>query len=69
MSEPAAPTPATGRTVWVRRLDTPLRVFLRTESGSASVLLVATLAALVWANIDLASYDAVWRTPLSIQRG
>ena len=27
------------RTVWARRLETPLRRFLRTETGSAAVLL------------------------------
>ena len=32
-----------GRTLWGR--DTPLRSFLRTETGSASVLAAATIAA------------------------
>jgi len=27
-----------GKTAWVRRMETPLRTFLRTETGSASVL-------------------------------
>ncbi|MCW2633043.1 MAG: putative sodium/proton antiporter, partial [Pseudonocardia sp.] len=58
-----------GRTAWVRNLETPLRAFLRTESGSAAVLLGAALAALAWANIDAASYDSVWGTPLSISVG
>ena len=40
------------RTVWTQNLQTPLRRFLRTETGSAAVLLAATLAALAWANID-----------------
>jgi Na+/H+ antiporter NhaA len=47
----------------------PLRAFLRTESGSAAVLLAATLTALAWANIHVASYEWVWRTPLSIRLG
>jgi hypothetical protein len=34
-----------GPTAWVRGPETPLRAFLPTESGSAAVLLVATLAA------------------------
>jgi Na+/H+ antiporter NhaA len=46
-----------------------LRVFLRTEAGSAGVLVAAIVAALIWANIDIASYDAVWRTHLSIRLG
>ena len=32
-------------------METPLRQFLRTETGSAAVLAAATVAALVWANI------------------
>ena len=59
----------TEHTTWARRLETPLRAFLRTESGSAAVLLAATLIALAWANIDIASYESVWRTPLSIRLG
>src|SRR5262249_9240438 len=69
----AAPTaqapPFSGRTAWVRNLQTPLRTFLRTETGSAAVLLGATLAALVWANIDVASYERVMRTTISIRVG
>ena len=45
-----------GRTAWARSLETPLRAFLRTETGSAAVLLAATVAALVWANVDASSY-------------
>ena len=36
---PAAVHPFSGRTAWARNLQTPLRVFLRTEAGSAAVLL------------------------------
>jgi Na+/H+ antiporter NhaA len=62
-------TEFTGRTAWSRNLQTPLRTFLRTETGSAVVLLAAALAALVWANVDLASYERVWNTTLSIRVG
>ena len=58
-----------GRTAWGRNVETPLRDFLRTETGSAAVLLGATLAALAWVNIDPASYETVWRTTLSIRLG
>ena len=57
------------RTVWARRLETPLRRFLRTETGSAAVLLAATLVALAWANIDPAGYAATWHTVLMIRSG
>ncbi len=58
-----------GRTAWMRSLPGPLRDFLATETGSAGVLLAAALAALVWANVDLSSYESVWRTQLSIRLG
>ena len=64
-----ASLPFSGRTAWVRNLETPLRRFLRTETGSAAVLLAATIAALVWANVDLASYERVWTTTFSIRIG
>ena len=49
MTSPPAPLPS-GVTAWATRNLTPLRRFLRTETGSAAVLLAATVAALVWAN-------------------
>src|ERR1700712_5053598 len=58
-----------GRTVWRRGRSAPLREFLRTESGSAGVLVAAIAAALIWANVDLHSYDQVWQTTLSIRLG
>ena len=62
-------TAFTGRTAWSRNLQTPLRAFLQTETGSAVVLLAGALAALVWANVDAASYERVWSTTLSITVG
>jgi Na+/H+ antiporter NhaA len=58
-----------GKTAWARSAQTPLRNFLRTETGGAAVLLAATIAALVWANADESSYDRVWSTMLSIRLG
>ncbi|HZD88183.1 MAG TPA: Na+/H+ antiporter NhaA [Gaiellaceae bacterium] len=55
------------RTAWTRNLQTPLRNFLRTETGSAAVLLAAALAAVVWANADAASYDRAWEATLAIR--
>jgi Na+/H+ antiporter NhaA len=55
-----------GRTAWTRSIQTPLRQFLRTETGGAAVLLAATAAAIVWANVDLHSYESLWSTRLSI---
>ena len=47
-------------------MQTPLREFLRTETGGAAILLAATLAALVWANIDADAYERFWSAVLSI---
>jgi Na+/H+ antiporter NhaA len=69
MEAGAADAPYSARTAWVRNLETPLRSFLRTETGSAAVLLAATLAALVWVNLDAASYARVWDAQLSIRLG
>ena len=65
----AVAEPYSGRTAWGRNLETPLREFLRTETGSAAVLLGATLAALVWVNVDASSYASLWGTELSIHVG
>ena len=46
-----------GTTAWARRVETPLREFLRTKSGGAAVLLAATAAALAWVNVDASSYE------------
>src|SRR3954469_8964128 len=46
-----------------------MRAFLRTESGSALVLLGAAVAALLWVNIDQSSYDDLWQTVLSVRLG
>ena len=59
----------TGRTAWARSIQTPLREFLRTETGGAAVLLAAALGALLWVNFDSGSYDSVWSTRLSIDLG
>ena len=65
----ASASPFSLSTVWARSLDTPLRRFLRTETGSAAVLLAATVVALAWANIDSSGYAATWDTQFSIRLG
>ncbi len=67
--ETPAAGPFSGRTAWARRMETPLRMFLATETGSASVLAGATVAALIWANISISSYDTVWATRLAVLIG
>ena len=59
-----------GRTAWARNLAAPVRDFLSTETGSAAVLLGATVLALLWANSPISdSYASLWTTKLSIQIG
>jgi Na+/H+ antiporter NhaA len=65
----STPSRFSGKTAWARTLETPLREFLRTETGGAAVLLAAAVAALVWVNVDASSYDSLWTTTLSIDLG
>jgi Na+/H+ antiporter NhaA len=59
-----------GRTAWARNLAAPVRDFLSTETGSASVLLAATIAALLWSNSPWShSYQSLWTTKLSVHLG
>ncbi|MBO0807764.1 MAG: Na+/H+ antiporter NhaA, partial [Actinobacteria bacterium] len=70
MTESRSPAAVfTGSTAWARNLSTPLRQFLRTETGSAAVLLGAAVVALGWANISASSYRAVWATKLTVSLG
>ena len=50
-------------------MRTPLSAFLHTETGGAAILLVATVAALVWVNAHAASYDELWGATLAIELG
>jgi len=72
--EPGAQTESStgllsGKTAWARNLEAPLRDFLRTETGSAAILLVGAVAALIWTNVSASSYGSVWHTTLAIRIG
>src|SRR5947207_2920090 len=58
-----------GTTARARRFKSPLREFLRTESGGAAVLLAATVTAVVWVNVDASSYQGLWKAVLAIDLG
>jgi Na+/H+ antiporter NhaA len=63
-------TTTISRTAWARNLAAPVRDFLNTESAGALALLIAAVAALVWANSPWSdSYESVWTTELSIRIG
>ncbi len=63
------PAGFSGRTAWARSIQTPLREFLRTETGGAAILLAAAVTALVWVNVATSSYDSFWGTTLAIDIG
>ncbi|MBC2867452.1 Na+/H+ antiporter NhaA [Streptomyces mexicanus] len=65
---PAGPE-GIGQTVRSESQRSPLRDFLRTETGSAVALIVASVAALVWANVSPGSYEHFWETSLSVHLG
>ena len=47
----------------------PVERFLQNEAGSASLLLAATVLALVWANLWPESYTDAWDTVVSVDLG
>jgi Na+/H+ antiporter NhaA len=49
---------------WFR--DTPVREFVRTETGSAALLVAAIVVALVWVAMWPTGYERFWTTPLSV---
>lgn len=56
--------------ILAERVFETLQKFLHVEAVSGVVLLVAAIAAMIWANSSSArSYDALWHTPLSIGFG
>src|SRR5918992_2172678 len=57
------------RREFVAQFSAPVRRFLRTETGSAGLLLCATVAALVWANAAGGSYADFWSTEMAFEVG
>ena len=54
----------------LQQLSKPLRDFLRTETGSAGLLLGAAVLAIGWANSPLSdSYESLWSTEISVRVG
>ncbi|WP_433291978.1 Na+/H+ antiporter NhaA [Actinoplanes sp. CA-030573] len=68
MSEQQATAEMSGSTAWTNRVVTVRRI-LRTEAGSAGVLVLAIVVALIWANVADGSYEDFWHTELSIDLG
>ncbi|WP_026910424.1 Na+/H+ antiporter NhaA [Patulibacter minatonensis] len=67
---PSADPSPPQRTAWARNLAAPVRNFLSAETGGAVVLVLAAVAAMLWANSPWPdSYEHVWETDLSISLG
>ncbi len=73
MNQAATPGDAvrnlSGHTAWTRNIAAPLRNYLETETSGAIVLLAASAAALLWANIWPHGYESFWSTDFSIALG
>ncbi len=64
------PAEQTRRSQLLGQLSGPLRRFLATESGSALLMVSATVVALVWANSPWSgAYQAIWATKSSVLLG
>lgn len=57
-----------GQTV-AAALRGPLLAFVRSESRSAVLLAIATVLALVWANVPVAGYEQFWATEAAVRVG
>ncbi len=69
LTGPVSQTAARSRDL-MGQLSVPLRDLLRTESGSAALLLAATVVALVWANSPWSgSYRSLWAAEASLRLG
>lgn len=73
MNDAATPSEAaralSGHTAWSRNVAAPLRNYMSTEISGAIVLLAASFAALIWANVAAGSYADFWHTDLTITLG
>lgn len=65
---PTPPGPQIRLGVQLPQVSLPLRRFLAAEAGGGVVLVVATGAALIWANVPGGGYETFWATEASIQR-
>ena len=59
-----------GQDAFAGQAPRSLRQFMSTEAGSAGLLVLASLVALVWANSPWSdAYEALWATPVSVAVG
>ncbi|MGI9598305.1 MAG: Na+/H+ antiporter NhaA [Acidimicrobiales bacterium] len=63
---PRLPTWLTSERPMARTIGRPMQRFLHVEAAGGIVLLVATVAALLWANLDGSSYTEFWHAEISL---
>lgn len=70
-TEPRPPRPGPRPRVHipVPHVSYPLQRFLATEAGGGLLLLIATVLALIWANLPGGGYEAFWHTEASVRVG
>ncbi len=69
-ASPADSNPPEPSTTPMTRWVGPLREFIGTENSGAIILLIATVASLVWANSPWAdTYEQLWHTELGVELG
>lgn len=52
-----------------RRLGDPLQQFIKLLSSGSALLMLGTIAAIIWANLDHESYHHFWHSPFGISSG
>ncbi len=58
-----------GKSPLARGVVRPVATFLHRETAAGILLIVATVAALIWANVDIDSYHHFWETDISFEVG
>ena len=58
-----------GKSPLARGVVRPVATFLGRETAAGILLIVATAAALIWANVDIDSYHHFWETDISFEVG
>ncbi|MBR6452988.1 MAG: Na+/H+ antiporter NhaA, partial [Fibrobacter sp.] len=53
----------------VRKIITPIERLMKVETTGGIVLIIMTLAALIWANLDPSSYEHFWHLPFVVTIG
>ena len=53
----------------IRKIITPMERLMKVETTGGIVLIIMTIAALIWANVSPESYHHVWHMPFALTIG